>query len=207
VGLSSVRKVCNPGEHPLVSIVPHCRLQRKVEVGRCCGIRAWYNRCRFRSGSLWRVMVPSRQGNWSTNPKVFPTRFGLDAMPPAVVISDPPLDRICPHCGTSQPISRFKRRSRREGQRESWCRNCINTAERDRRLRKRFGIVRTMGQHIRLGCPAAQVEAVVAVAVERLGGCEAVGIAIADLVLQSRSHRDALTAYRLVWKMIEHGDR
>ncbi|MDX1965780.1 MAG: hypothetical protein SFV23_01300, partial [Planctomycetaceae bacterium] len=68
--------------------------------------------------------------------------------------------KACPHCGTMQPLTRFKRRSRREGQRESWCRDCINAADRERRSRKRAGVVLGLGRHLRVGTPAEKARAV-----------------------------------------------
>lgn len=110
-------------------------------------------------------------------------------------------ERTCPHCGVAQDIACFKRRSQREGQRESWCRSCINAADRERRARKRAGIIRDLGRHLRVGTPVEKTRAVVAETVRRLGGVGAVGAELASAYQRARSSRDRLSVLRLVLRM------
>lgn len=118
---------------------------------------------------------------------------------------DETVTKVCPHCSSVQPLDRFKRRSRREGQRESWCRDCINAAERDRRRRQRMGIIRGLGQRIRHGTAAERTRAVVAATVQRLGGVNAVAEELSNAFHNAKSARESLSIIRLIVHMDEAG--
>ena len=115
----------------------------------------------------------------------------------------PQTEKLCPRCCQVQSLSRFKRRSRREGQRESWCRECINACERERRARKRAEVVRGLGRHIRPGTPVEKTRAVVAETVQRLGGAAAMGAELSHAFQRARSNRDRLSILRTVLRMME----
>lgn len=116
------------------------------------------------------------------------------------------LQKVCPKCGIVRPIWRFKKRSRRQGQRESWCLECVNAADRERRARKRAGVVRGLGRQIRVGTPAEKTRAVVAVTVQRFGGAAAVGRELAEAFQRTRSRRDKLSILRTVFRVLQSAE-
>lgn len=114
--------------------------------------------------------------------------------------------RVCPKCGHNRQVVEFKRRSRRQGRGPSWCRWCVNKADRERRRRKRERIITGLGKHIRNGTPPAKVELVVATLLRRLGGAEVVGRELADLCrrsMENKSSRDGWRALMLALHMME----
>ena len=121
----------------------------------------------------------------------------------AAVLDD---EKVCTHCGRNQPVTRFKRRSRAQGQRLSWCRGCINESARQCTARKRTAALGQAAKYIRLNSPASRVEAVIAATCRRLGGVEAVASRIAEAVTSSNVNV-ALTAAIFVMKLLTAQDR
>jgi hypothetical protein len=109
--------------------------------------------------------------------------------------------KVCPRCAAVHPLADFKRRSRKEGQRESWCRDCVNAAARARRAAQRQAAVTGLGRRIRAGTTGETVRAVVAASVQRLGGVNAVARELAQAYQSARSSRDRLSILRLILRL------
>lgn len=120
----------------------------------------------------------------------------------AAVIDDE--KRVCTHCGRNQPPDRFKRRSRAQGRRLSWCRDCINAAARERTAKRRAEILGYAAKYVRLESPASKVECVVAAACRRLGGIEAFAENLAAAVRSSNPTRSLSAATFLLKLLATH---
>ena len=90
--------------------------------------------------------------------------------------------KACTKCGRDLPIASFKRRSKSQGLRLSWCRDCVNAGERRLRERKRAAALGELCHDVRRSNSEALIEAVVKAACRRFGGCEAFGRRLADLM-------------------------
>ena len=90
--------------------------------------------------------------------------------------------RVCTRCARDQPLANFKRRSKAQLQRLSWCKDCVNAAARERTSRKRSAALGQFLKNVRHDSSEAQIVAVVSAATRRLGGAEGLGRRIADLL-------------------------
>jgi hypothetical protein len=149
------------------------------------------------------AMTPSKQRAFAAKTESLRRRMRAEA---AADGDAEPEERVCPRCGMTRLVDDFKRRSLRQGYTPSWCKLCVNAADRDRRRRKRKESLTGLGKHIRRGTSPAKVETVVASLLRRLGGAEVVGQELADLCrrsLNSGSRRDGWRALCLVLHMCE----
>ena len=100
-------------------------------------------------------------------------------------------EKVCTRCGHTKPHSQFKRRSKAQGQRLSWCRDCVNESARQLTARKRAAIVGTAAKYVRHNTPASRVEATVAAACRRAGGVER----FAEQIVNSLESRNPIIAF------------
>lgn len=105
--------------------------------------------------------------------------------------------KVCIRCGRDQPLANFKRRSRAQGQRLSWCKDCVNAAARARTSWKRSAALGQAVNDVRYDSSEAQIVAVVQAACRRFGGVEAFGRRLADS-MESDDPRIAFGAMELL---------
>ncbi len=105
--------------------------------------------------------------------------------------------KVCTRCACDQPLANFKRRSKSQGQRLSWCRDCVNESARLLTARKRAAALGQVINDVRYDSSEAQIVAVVQAACRRFGGVEAFGRRLADL-MKSDDPRIAFGAMELL---------
>ena len=114
--------------------------------------------------------------------------------------------RTCTRCSRAQPLSRFKRRSRSQGLRLSWCKDCVNEAARVRNVRKRAKFLGQVAKEIRLSDGASRIECVVAAACHKIGGVEGFAIRVAEAI-QSGNMNVRLSAAKFLLTLIDARDK
>ena len=105
--------------------------------------------------------------------------------------------KVCTRCACDQPLANFKRRSKSQGQRLSWCRDCVNESARQLTARKQTAALGQAVKSVRYDSSEAQIVAVVQAACHRFGGVEAFGRRLADL-MESDDPRIAFGAMELL---------
>lgn len=105
--------------------------------------------------------------------------------------------KVCTRCASDRPIGDFKRRSRAQGQRLSWCKDCVNESARQLTARKQAAALGQAVNDVRHDSSEAQIVAVVQVACRRFGGVEAFGKRLADS-MESDDPRIAFGAMHLL---------
>ena len=105
--------------------------------------------------------------------------------------------KACTRCARDQPLANFKRRSRAQGLRLSWCRDCVNESARLLTARKRSVALGQAVNDVRYDSSEAQIVAVVQAACRRFGGVEAFGRRLADS-MESDDPRIAFGAMHLL---------
>lgn len=114
--------------------------------------------------------------------------------------------KVCTRCARDHPLSSFKRRSKAQGQRLSWCRDCVNESARQLTARKRTAIVGTAAKYVRHNTPASRVEAIVAAACRKAGGIEQFANCIKD-AFDSPSMNVRFAAAMFLLKLLTAQDR
>ena len=109
--------------------------------------------------------------------------------------------KVCTHCGRCQPIANFKLRSRAQGRRLSWCRDCVNQSARLRTARKRAALLGQTAKYVRMNSDASRVECVVAAACRKVGGIEPFADRLAT-ALKSPNPSVSLSAARLFLSLV-----
>ena len=105
--------------------------------------------------------------------------------------------KVCTRCACDQPLANFKRRSRAQGQRLSWCKDCVNESARQLTARKQAAALGQAVNDVRHDSSEAQIVAVVQAACRRFGGVEAFGRRLADS-MESDDPRIAFGAMELL---------
>ena len=112
-------------------------------------------------------------------------------------MSTPEEVRVCTRCASDRPITDFKRRSKAQGQRLSWCRDCVNESARQLTARKQAAALGQAVNDVRHDSSEAQIVAVVQAACRRFGGVEAFGKRLAER-MESDDPRIAFGAMHLL---------
>ncbi len=111
-------------------------------------------------------------------------------------------ERVCTKCGRNQPISRFKRRSRSQGLRLSWCKDCVNKSARDRAARQKSQLFEKVVRDIQHSDGATRLESVISAARRKFSGVNGFAIKIAE-VIQSPNMNTRLNAAKFFLKLVE----
>lgn len=135
----------------------------------------------------------------TTLPKLL--QHGVSTM--AIVLND---EKVCTRCGRNQPISSFKRRSRGQGRRLSWCKGCVNHAARLRTIRQQATVLGQAAKYIQPNSNASRVECVVAAACRQVGGVEKFAARLSS-ALESSNAAVSLKAARLFFCLLAASDR
>ena len=113
---------------------------------------------------------------------------------------------MCTHCGRHQPITNFKRRSRAQGQRPSWCKDCANYAARLRTIRQQAAVLGQTAKYIQPNSNASRVECVVAAACRKVGGVEKFAARLVS-AFESPNATVSLKAARLFFCLLAASER
>lgn len=117
--------------------------------------------------------------------------------------------RICPQCHDTLPLSAFKLRSRLQGRAPSWCRECRNRKDRERRVRHHSRVqklaLNECLRRIRRNSPPDRASVLFSAAFYLAGGSRSFAEILADRV-RSKSPVTALRAIALLIVLVRSCD-